>query len=203
MRRLLAGVALSALFFASGANAADYVLDLSGDMANFTPGSFLFEGAFYETGVLELTGFAPFMLADGDTITANVTVTGGAFSLPVRDAMFFGLNFSDIPGGAQPETATSTGTFSFGGGPDIGAGCGNCTSLIAFQSNAPLSFTGLAAFGSFSLGEPYAINSISISYQVNDSAAPEPATWALMLIGFGGAGTILRRRRRAGSYAAA
>jgi len=28
------------------------------------------------------------------------------------------------------------------------------------------------------------------------SAAPEPGTWALMLMGFGGAGAALRSRRR-------
>jgi hypothetical protein len=33
-------------------------------------------------------------------------------------------------------------------------------------------------------------------------AVPEPATWALMLVGFGGMGAILRRRRQLGPIAA-
>lgn len=32
---------------------------------------------------------------------------------------------------------------------------------------------------------------------VSPSAAPEPAAWALMLLGFGGLGAVLRRRRAA------
>lgn len=31
---------------------------------------------------------------------------------------------------------------------------------------------------------------------------PEPTTWALMIVGFGGAGALLRRRRRAGAAVA-
>jgi hypothetical protein len=30
-----------------------------------------------------------------------------------------------------------------------------------------------------------------------DGSVPEPATWALMIMGFGGAGALLRRRRSA------
>jgi hypothetical protein len=36
-----------------------------------------------------------------------------------------------------------------------------------------------------------------------DGAVPEPAAWALMILGFGGSGAMLRRRRRADTYAAA
>jgi hypothetical protein len=203
MKRMLAGVALSALFFASSASAADHVLDLTGDISNLTTNAFTSGGTFYQTGELALGGFSPFVLDDGDTITANVTVTGGPFTLPVRDVMFFGLNFSDLLGGAQPTTSQSTGTFSFDGGALVGAGCGNCTSLITFQSNMPLSFTTVAGLGSFSMSSPYAINAISISYQVNDNAVPEPAAWALIITGFAGAGAMLRRRRRDHAVAAA
>jgi len=204
MKRLLAGVALSALFFASSASAADYVLNLTGDISNLTTNAFTSGGTFYETGDLALAGFSPFVLSDGDTITANVTITGGAFTLPVRDTMFFGLNFSDILGGAQPTTSASTGTLSFNGGGAVGAGCGNCTSLITFQSNSPLSATALNGFGSFIMSAPYDINAISISYQVNDdNAVPEPTTWALMITGLAGAGALLRRRRKGPAIAAA
>ena len=148
-----------------------------------------------ETGALELTGFDPFTLQDGDTVTANVHVIGGPFSLPVRDFMFFGFNLSDILGGVQPTSASTTGQFTFGGGGSLPAGCGNCTSLISYTNNTPLSFNDVVATGVFSVSSDYAINHISISYQVNNSAAPEPATWGLMILGFGGAGAMLRRRR--------
>jgi hypothetical protein len=35
------------------------------------------------------------------------------------------------------------------------------------------------------------------------TAIPEPATWAVMLVGFGGIGVAMRRRRGAGPFAAA
>lgn len=195
----LAGLALSAAL-AGGAQAATHVLNLTGSALDVTTSSFESGGVFYDTGSLELSGFTPFMLADGDDVEVTVTITDGAFTLPIRDNMFFGLNFSDISGGVQPVTSSSTGTFSFDGGPDVSAGCGNCTSLITFQNGGALSFTSLFAAGAFTMDTPYEINSITVSYQVNDNAAvPEPGAWALMIMGFGGAGWMIRRRRTDGA----
>ncbi|MFI4964812.1 MAG: PEPxxWA-CTERM sorting domain-containing protein [Caulobacterales bacterium] len=47
-------------------------------------------------------------------------------------------------------------------------------------------------------GENFLISSLSAT-----SAVPEPATWAMMLLGFGGLGASLRRRRAAGPALAA
>ena len=43
-------------------------------------------------------------------------------------------------------------------------------------------------------GMPLQVTSFSLSEYVAPSAAPEPATWALMIGGFGAAGAMLRRR---------
>lgn len=201
-----AALALGAVFAASGAQAATHVLNLTGSATNVSTSSFMFGNALYETGFLELSGFTPFQLADGDEVEVTVTITDGAFTLPVRQFMYFGLNFSDISGGAQPTTSSSNGQFSFDGGPNAAAGCGNCTSLITYVEGQQLSFSSLFATGSFSMSEPYQINSITVSYQVNDpavTAVPEPGTWALMIAGFGGAGMMIRRRRRSGDMVAA
>lgn len=198
----LAGLAMSALV-AGGAQAATHVLNLTGSANNITTSSFMFDNTFYETGALELSGFTPFELADGDEVEVTVTITDGNFTLPVREFMFFGLNFADISGGLQPTTSSASGAFSFDGGPDVSAGCGNCTSLITFVQNQPLTFSGLFATGAFTMDSPYQVNSITVSYQVNNAAVPEPGAWALMILGFGGAGAMIRRRRLNGDTVAA
>ena len=40
-------------------------------------------------------------------------------------------------------------------------------------------------------------------FTTSAGGVPEPATWGLMIVGFGGIGAILRRRRAAGAMAAA
>jgi len=197
--RLAASLTLAAAMVAGSAQAATHVLNLTGSAFDVVTNAFTFGGIDYETGYLELTGFTPFILADGDTVDVNVDIADGMFVVPSRDVMFFGLNFADISGGVQPTTSSANGFMSFDGGPTEAAGCGNCTSLINGQSGGTMQFTNLVATGEFTMDAPYQVNSITVSYQVNNNAAvPEPASWALMIVGFGGAGMVIRRRRRNG-----
>lgn len=83
------------------------------------------------------------------------------------------------------------------------------------QSFTGVMFTGPPANGDQSLGEriSFAFNgaqvrevrfmSTSNSFEfdrVAAAAAPEPSTWAMMIVGFGAAGALLRRQRRATAY---
>lgn len=43
-------------------------------------------------------------------------------------------------------------------------------------------------------GGNYANDSIGVDFTLEGGGVPEPATWALMIMGFGGAGAMLRRR---------
>ena len=43
---------------------------------------------------------------------------------------------------------------------------------------------------------PVAAGGISGNVTITNAAVPEPATWALMILGFGAVGMVLRRRRR-------
>ena len=49
---------------------------------------------------------------------------------------------------------------------------------------------------SVTFGNDPSINAFEVSNFTVGSAVPEPATWAMMLIGFGGIGFSMRRRRR-------
>ena len=51
----------------------------------------------------------------------------------------------------------------------------------------------------FKLAEPPAVESFEHFYRLA-SSLPEPMTWAMMIIGFGSAGAILRRRRALGEF---
>jgi hypothetical protein len=53
-----------------------------------------------------------------------------------------------------------------------------------------------------SLGTPNGLPPMAALDGVSLTAVPEPATWAMMLIGFGGLGAMIRRRNRAAMAAA-
>ena len=91
-------------------------------------------------------------------------------------------------GAANVNVATNLGSYSFS--PSVGTA----------QSNGALTFFGVQA----SAGEY--ITSVSYSggnatgatdVQLGTAAVPEPAAWALMITGFGMAGSMIRRRKLA------
>jgi hypothetical protein len=201
-RAWLAGATLAlALAVGGGAQATDHMLVLTGDMSATQRQMFGSNPTFFVAN-LDLSGFDAFTLAEGDTVEAHVTLTNGPFMVPSHDVELIGLNFFNNAGTDPTNTPTSPsidGTFSFDGGAQIGAGCGNCVHLITGVSNTALSFQAIEAdFTVTTLGAPYGVDRISLSYQLNDNAVPEPAVWTLMLAGFAGAGVMVRRSRREG-----
>ena len=205
-RTALLVVALAAPLAAAPAAAMTFTLNLSGVVANTTVNNFSFGGYDFQSGSLELTGFDPFTLDAGDSIDATVTLDG-AFVVPASVAtpyaQFVGFNLN---GPIDPTFASMTGSLTLvglvGDPPNpLSSGCGNCTALIGGRPFGNFfSFTGLIATGTVdTLDAPRLINSISIGYQVNPGltppAVPEPATWALLLGGFGLTGVAARRRR--------
>ena len=64
--------------------------------------------------------------------------------------------------------------------------------------NAGFSLTQLQSTITILAGDPTPLASVDFGYQVN---VPEPASWALMLVGFVGLGGALRARRRVGAAA--
>jgi len=82
----------------------------------------------------------------------------------------------------------------------------NLTSAVAdlsgiFDDNALIGFTNVAPH--FSITGGTTLNSFSASNITGSfgGAVPEPATWGLMIMGFGGVGALLRSRRRQAAFA--
>lgn len=75
-------------------------------------------------------------------------------------------------------------------------------------TSQPIAISGDISNGFFGSFGPEAFGTATVSITARatgpvDGAVPEPATWGLMLVGFGAAGVALRRRRSADRLAAA
>lgn len=191
-----------ALKCAVPATAVTVTLNLAGAVANTQVSNFTFGGYDFQSGYLTLTGFTPFTVDAGDIIDATVTLDGAlavsaSIAIPSY-AQFLGLN---LDGPLDPLFASSSGSLLLSGllgdlPNPTAAGC-SCTSFIGGRaSGSSFSFTGLTGGGTIdTLDAPRLIDRISISYQVNPGAVPEPATWALLIGGFAGIGVAVRRQR--------
>lgn len=109
------------------------------------------------------------------------------------------FGFNNVAGtfGGTPGTAS---TISFGRGSLFSGFSITAPNLGFTQFSAPTLFTGplsapVFSMGSFTLINPFFGNGRLNISQVQ-SAVPEPATWAMMLVGFGLTGAAMRHRRR-------
>lgn len=93
----------------------------------------------------------------------------------------------------------------FGAGNDNAATCPACSGKTLTQNSARLDFTFLSGLGfnpnqnnTYQATLSAAGNSVTAFAKVGDGftpAVPEPATWAMMLMGFGFMGVAMRRAR--------
>jgi hypothetical protein len=101
-------------------------------------------------------------------------------------ATAFGLDFSTL-------FASTTATFSLSNGfstsvsPTVTTGVGGTTEFLGFLSSTP--------FNTITFSVP-SQQSIVIADFVTAAVVPEPAAWAMLLVGFGGLGALLRHTRR-------
>jgi hypothetical protein len=177
MRKLvLSLMGAAALTLSSGAFASATVSDGTCSTANVSPTATACVG-FFSGQILD------------NTVTDNATIASALTTLGVTNYTSFNnyasTTFSNLSG-ATDLTAlfgTLTGTDVFGihfggsGGGEtafykIDFGSGGTLTLNLPSSSSITHFSGMAG------------------------AVPEPATWALMLLGFGGMGISLRRRRK-------
>lgn len=194
----------AAILAASPAAAEVHIPDLTGTVSEASSGSLSFAGDTFQYWNLTLNGLVPITLVQGDIVRATVRLDQ-TLTVPGTNEMYIGFNLFRGNGSIPPLNPVSTSgtmTFNPGGVAQFGpvpTGCGNCLSSIAF-----LGATNAVSFGSLyteftinTLTDPdYLIDGASISYQLRDpiSAVPEPATWAMMIVGLSVAGAALRRR---------
>ena len=184
---LVAATALAAVMFASGAQAAT-----------------VYSGA-------------GFQITDNSTRTATITV-GENFSLSDVNITLLGLShtfWGDLDISLSHGGTTIWLTTDNGGGSDPSGDYTfddqSATLVTAlgptggtFQSQQLLAaFNGMSAFGDWTLtvtddagADAGRLNGWSLSLDGLSSAVPEPSTWAMMLLGFFGLGSMVRASRR-------
>jgi hypothetical protein len=107
-------------------------------------------------------------------------------------------NLSGLGGGDPTFAAAMNGTtwlgIHWGGGAESPVPGQDTTSFYRFDAGTDL-HTVLLNYGSSSDAKLYSTT--------GGGAVPEPATWAMMLVGFGGLGALIRRRRSEAALATA
>ena len=203
----MAAAAACALW-AGGAEAAVHTLSLTGTVANGNFSSQDIGPTHFDQWVLSLSGLDSLnaiTVAQGDTINATI-ILDQLFTVPASVDL---TTFAFILGGAGfPAGNTgTTGSFNFFNGLTLvkfGAGgastSGQIASSVAFfpPDNGAFTFDSLTtSFEITELSGPASLDYSLITYTLfsPNGAVPEPATWAMMIIGFGGVGAMVRRRR--------
>ncbi|NVD44296.1 PEPxxWA-CTERM sorting domain-containing protein [Qipengyuania atrilutea] len=177
-------IAAGALSLAAPAAAIDYIIDLSGNGLSAT-GSISTDGTIGVLDAGNITAFT-FNLDDGfDTFTITEdnaeTLFGGAGFIATLDSLRF--NFSNPDAFAlfqNPIPASGRNFICFAGGL-----CGGGSNRVSIT---------VRTFGG---GIPQTGNQIVGSVGTVNGAVPEPATWAMMLLGFAATGMAMRRRKQA------
>ncbi len=216
LRALAATAALAlSVAIAAPASAATPVVSLSsfGDPATLPGGQQLianFNDAGNPTGVL-LPGFS--LTLNGSTVGFNEGGSGYSGTL-FNDP----THYLTVPGGASTTLTSVNGLTSMSiymGSPDtynyihfVGAGYDHTlsgTDLVLGDTNQSWNWGKRVNFD-FGGARVTSVtfSSTGNSFELDNVAGggvPEPATWGLMIMGFGGMGALFRRRRAAATFA--
>lgn len=168
---------------------------LSGPIA--APGSV----SFNANSPIAQSGFLSFNL-DGFTSLDGVNTYQDNFDLSVNGNSLLSLSY-DLGGGglnvifANPNGATiAGGTAGFFNGGQLQIALP--LALLSGANNFVFSYTtpGPANGGGQGIGdEAFGVSNVSLTAEIGN-AVPEPASWMMMIVGFGAAGSAMRYRRR-------
>lgn len=213
--RLLATVAVAAVFTSFGTAQALTVIDFEGGPTGVQP-----EG-FFATGFPELTFFsdvgaglelATIPEGDGNSLLVRSDTNGNFLKGVFNDGLH---NFISLTFGNDDPAFTNAGDSAvlrlFNGATlvgvtqvvmnrndlmdqTIGFAFGPFNNFtLAYTNPAGSAFTG---GGGANVGLIEVVDNITFDTLVVSDPVPEPAAWALMILGFGGVGALERRRRR-------
>lgn len=208
-RVAMAAAAFAAAWGAVPAGAATYTLNPVLDVSSLEPNRVYFNLALHDQSFAPITG-----LVAGDVITGNVSFSGSPFpysilnyQTPQEQALlyFYGYPMSAVTYEAQFSFTGVSGNLNRNGFTTVGS-----NSFIAFgPANEDLtpdrfSFTGISFTVNILAASP-GLNIVDAGFQTRAAGfgpnlstlpVPEPATWAVMIFGFGLVGASLRRRER-------
>jgi hypothetical protein len=144
-------------------------------------------------------------LAQGDTSLLTLSLAGGgAFNLLSFDLGLGDFNASDSDVVALTGTKANCATnCAVTANLTVGAAFGLVQDLSGFSDLSSVSFGPQSVGANGAVDSGYlAFDNISVLPDTG-SAAPEPSAWALLIAGFGAAGSALRRSRAIGRIVAA
>jgi hypothetical protein len=204
---LVASVALAAM--ASAASAAVTVNVASFGDPDLLPANQVLLADFNDAGDPEAVLLGGYTLdLNGATVGVNEGVGGYSGTLPNDPT-----HYLTVPGGASATFTSVSGFKAFSlymGSPDtynrirfigdgfdetvVGGGLfgGDTSQDWSWGARVNFDFGGAVV-------KQVILSSTSNSFEVDNAAVaavPEPATWAMMIMGFGAAGALLRQRRR-------
>jgi len=156
---------------------ADLTLNVS-DVQNLVGGGF---------NVLGISG-----QVDGDSITGLIANPNLPNASTSADGWF---TYDNVFYAGQSPVLSNPGLlFTSASGAEYNLFSDNATTYELYQARAGIGYTEHSVGTLTAVDPPGGLNSVGV---------PEPASWTLMIVGFGGVGAILRRRRHAQPAAAA
>jgi hypothetical protein len=171
---MAAGIAAS-LFSSTAASAADYFFSYTG--AKSASGTITTSDTMNAAGGFDITNITGSF--DGFDITGLFTGTNANFAY---DNILFPNNSAAFLSGDGLAFTIAGDSGNIYSSAMLGMGYGGST-----DPNTPYGLvSGSEAQGNFTLG----------NFELNAAGVPEPTTWMMMLLGFGGMGFAMRRQRK-------